>query len=473
MAMRDIMALSVPIEVVYNAFYFSFYAGYAPFIMFRPVYFKYIGLSPVFVGLLCGLRFILQSTGTPLLILIAERLRSRKLMFVISYIVLMAKMLIILIVLRPHHQMCVIKHIGDQTTQQSFEIHHVLFKRDLTENWNETAEDAEILWGASIVENKTLFSTTDRPVTTTFQETRNTTLTSVPPSENPYKINSNISSKTSEKSGNILQITSKPGITEHIIYNNKAELLRIFTCLLVLVLLSDAFDSTMFTLVEESCSASTGAEHYGQAQTCGTVGWGIIVPNIGIVIYYFNQELCGMYVGSFHYVFYFAFGFLTVAFLCGLCLDFPAGTKDVIARKVQSPSSNFQYSMFTFVSAYSGFCNGFLLTFTYWFIDSLGGSAVVMGLTTGCRAVVNIVIGVVLTRMIEYIGHQLIVHIGLVCHIIVFVIYFLIKLPLLVLVAEVFNATIHIATTRTCSSFLSTKAPTGSSPKMQGKGLSG
>jgi hypothetical protein len=58
-------------------------------------------------------------------------------------------------------------------------------------------------------------------------------------------------------------------------------------------------------MVEELCSASTGAEHYGQAQTCGTVGWGIIVPNIGIVIYYFNQEFCGMYIGSFHYGMYF------------------------------------------------------------------------------------------------------------------------------------------------------------------------
>ena len=462
------MALSIPVEVVYNAFYFSFYAGYAPFVMFRPVYFKYIGLSPVFVGLLCGLRFVLQSTGTPLLILIAERLRSRKLMFVISYIVLMAKLLIIFIVLRPQHQVCVINHIGEKATQNTFVIHHVLLKRDLTQNWNETAEDAEILWGVSTIENKTLSNATVRPVIAAFQETRNATPTTVSPTFF-YKNNSNTNSEITKKSTNIFTIAPKAGVTEYIIYNNKAELFRIFTCLLILVLLSDAFDATMFTLVEESCSTSTDADHYGQAQICGTIGWGIIVPNIGIIIYYFNQEICGMYIGSFHFVFYFAFGFLTVSALCGLCLDFPSPTNDVLSRKVQGPSSNFQYGMFTFVSSYSGFCNGFLLTFTYWFIDSLGGSAVVMGLTTGCRAVVNIIVGVVLARMIEYIGHQVIIHIGLVCHIVVFVIYFLIKWPLLVLVAEVFNATIHITTTRTCASFLSTKGPTGSSPKMQGK----
>lgn len=467
------MAFSLPIEIVYNAFYFSFYAGYAPFIMFRPVYFKYIGLSPLFVGLLCGLRFVLQSTATPLLILIAERLHSRKLMFVISYIVLMAKLLIILVVLRPRYQMCVTKHIsGEPTTQKYSFIHHVLFKRDLVEKWNETAEDTDILWGDlggnSVIENKTKFKATDHPVTATLQESRNVTVTSLSAemsSKFDYSLNSS-------KSENIPVTISKPDIIQDIIYNDKEELFRIFICLLLLVLLSDAFDATMFTLVEESCSASIDADHVGQAQTCGAIGWGVIVPNIGIIIYYFNQEMCGMYIGSFHYVFYFAFGFLTVAFLCGLCLDFPTKTQDVLSRKVQSPSSNFQYSLFTFASSYSGFCNGFLLTFTYWFIDHLGGNAIVMGLTTGCRAVVNIVVGVTIAKMIEKIGHQIIVHVGMLCHILVFVFYFFIKWPLLVLLAEVFHATVHILITRTCSSFLSMTAPTGSSPKMQGKDLS-
>ena len=459
------MAFSLPIEIVYNAFYFSFYAGYAPFVMFRPVYFKYVGLSPLFVGLLCGLRFILQSTATPLLILIAERLRSRKLMFVISYIVLMAKLLIILVVLRPQHQKCIIKHIGEQTTQKYSFIHHVLFKPDLAEKWNETTEDTDILWGDSTIENKSFFKATDRPVTAIFQETRNVTMTS----EISSKFDSNINSKNFKKSKSNLLLLPKSDIMEHIIYNNKEELFRIFICLLVLVLLSDAFDAAMFTLVDESCSASTDADHFGQAQTCGAIGWGIIVPNLGIIMYYFNQEICGKYIGSFHYVFYFAFGFLTVAFLCGLCLDFPINAQDVLARKVQGPSSNFQYSLFTFASSYSGFCNGFLLTFTYWFIDNLGGSAVVMGLTTGCRAVVNIIVGVALTKMIEKIGHQIIVHIGIIFHILVFVFYFLIKWPLFVLLAEIFHAAVHIVITRTCSSFLSMTAPTGSSPKMQGK----
>ena len=460
------MAFSIPIEVVYNAFYFAFYAGYAPFIMFRPVYFKYIGLSPLFVGLLCGLRFMLQSTGTPLLVIIAERLRSRKLMFVISYIVLMAKLLIIFVILRPQHQICVIKHTGNQTAQQFFVIHHVLLKRDLSVNWNETVEDRKVLWDVrSTADNKTVLNATHSSLTKTFQESKNESLTSLALSET-NDTNSQLPEISNNKSEDL---TMAPGVIEHIIYNNKTELFHIFICLLVLVLLTDSFDAAMFALVEDSCSASTDADHYGQAQICGTIGWGIIVPNIGVVIYYFNQEICGMYIGSFHYVFYFAFGFITVAFLCGLCLEFPSNSQDVLSRKVHGPSTTFQYSMLTFASSFSGFCNGFLLSFTYWFIDSLGGSAVVMGLTTGCRAVVNIIIGVVLSKMIEYIGHLVIVHIALVCHIVVFVVYWSIKWPLLVLIAEVFHGTIHILLTRTCASFLAINAPTGSSPKMQGK----
>ena len=465
---RSVMAFSVPVEVVYNVFFFSFYAGYAPFIMFRPVYFKYVGLSPAFVGLLCGLRFILQSTGTPLMIVIAEKLRSRKLTFVISYIVLMAKLLIIFVVLRPHHQVCVIKHIyGRETTQKSFVVHHVLYKRNSVKNdsWSETAKDAEILWGVPVTKTTT-FNTTDPPVTTVFHETRNTVPTSLPHSRIPQEI----SMKTSVQ--NKSQVSPKTnngaGITEHLIYNSNEELFRIFICLLILVLLTDPFDATMFTLVEESCSTTIDADHYSQAQTCGSIGWGLIVPNLGIIMYYFNQEICGKFIVTFHFVFYFAFGFLTVAFLFGLCLDFPSNANDVLVRKVPGPSSSFQYSMFTFASAYSGFCNGFLLTFTYWFIDSLGGSAMIMGLTTGCRAVVNIIVGLLIANVIEHIGHQIIIHIGLVLHIVVFLVFYSIKWPLLVLLAEAFHATIHITISRTCSSFLTLKAPAGSSPRMQG-----
>lgn len=475
--------MSVPIEVVYNAFYFSFYAGYAPFVMFRPVFFKYIGLSPSYVGLLCGLRFVLQAAATPILLLIAERFSARKLTFVISYIVLMAKLLIILVALRPEHQKCVINHIKDENTQKIFIIHHVLFKRDLTETWNETDKDVQILGNVHLAANKTLFENktpivntenqTEHLATAKFKKTRNETHSLVPPTEISPKIR-NQSSNNSKNSENVrvgLPTTPKSGIAEHIIYNDRSEIFRIFTCLLVLVILSDSFDAAMFSLVEDSCSATLDEYHYGQAQTSGTVGWGIIVPSVGIIIYYFNREFCGMYVGSFHYVFYFAFGFISLAFLCGMCMNFPAATKDVLNKVVQGPSSNFQYAMFTFVSSYSGFCNGFLLSFTYWFIDSLGGSAVVMGLTTGCRAVVSIIVGLVLKSMIGYVGHQIIIHVGLVCHIVVFVMYFLIKLPLLVLGVEVFNAAVHILTARTCSSFLTMKAPTGSSPKLQGEGI--
>ncbi|XP_046846239.1 major facilitator superfamily domain-containing protein 6-B-like [Xenia sp. Carnegie-2017] len=150
-----------------------------------------------------------------------------------------------------------------------------------------------------------------------------------------------------------------------------------------------------------------------------------------------------------------------------MCLEYPSHCKDVVSKKVQNPSSNFIYSLFNFAISYSGFCNGFLLTFTYWFIDGLSGSAVMMGLTTAGRAVVNILIDIVLVKVIGFTGHQIVVNIVLVCHIITFVIYWSMKWPFLVILAEIFHATAHITIIQTCASFLSKNTPTGSSPKMQ------
>lgn len=454
-------------QILHNLFFFSFYAGYTPFVMFRPVYFKYIGLPPIWVGLTCGLRFILQTTITPLLIIIAEKFSSRKLMFVLSYIALIGKLMIIFLVLQPKQETCVVKHV-DKHKAKIFRTHHVLFKRE-SMNLKEVNDGHITLNNSSTYKFFHLNSSTDnltshkRIFGKQFNDIMNFSIHNINANNRLWDIDPK--SRSSESKN----VTHSEVYTENIIYSNEKELFRIFICLLVLVVISDAFDATMFTLVEDSCLATKDIEHYRQGQTFGTVGWGIICPCIGIILYIFNQKICGMYIGSFHYVFYFVFGFLTIAFLCGMCLEYPSHCKDVVSKKVQNPSSNFQYSLFNFAISYSGFCNGFLLTFTYWFIDSLSGSAVMMGLTTAGRAVVNILIDIVLVKVIGFTGHQIVVDIVLVCHIITFVIYWSMKWPFLVILAEIFHATAHITIIQTCASFLSKNTPTGSSPKMQGK----
>ena len=181
--------------------------------------------------------------------------------------------------------------------------------------------------------------------------------------------------------------------------------------------------------------------------------------------------MCGVLVGSFHYVFFFTAGFLFLSFLVGLSIDFTQQESDAVVESVHGPSTNFQYGLFLGAFFFSGFCNGFLLTFTNWFIDTLGGNSLVMGLSTGLKCAVDIILFFVVAKLTENICHNLLINIGLVGHIIVFLIYYSIKNPWYVIIAEVVHAFFHGLVTFACISFLSNKTPAGSSLSMQGQCL--
>lgn len=463
-------------ELPYKIFYFMFYAGYMPLLLYLPVYFKYIGLNAVHVGLLNGIRPILQSTATPLLVMLGERFSSRKLLFIISCLVMIARVLIIFLFLRPRHQVCTVKYINESdytVREMSHFIEHKLTKRSLvTEDWSWNWKDAtnetinyagpkERLYRAG----RNLKSPPIASNGTAFVQKPSEGLNQTHPNGMTNVSSSNVSGSTmtplTERTNNIR--------VEYHVVNDQDEVYRIFIALLILAILGDWFDATIFTLVDHSCVANLESESYGFVRLWGNVGWGLITPTIGFIMYHFHDEMCGKSVGSFHYLFFFFIGFAYVALLVGSHLDFSTIPTDNIARTIRSTLSNFQYGMFLFASSFSGFCNGFFLTFVNWFIDSLGGSALIMGIATGCKCYVDAVLFFLLAKIIDYFGHQATMNIGFLGHIAVFLIYFAIKEAWLVVIAETIHAIVYALMTSTCVSFLIYAAPAGSSPRMQGR----
>lgn len=469
------------IELPYQLFYFAFYAGYMPLLLYLPVYFKYLGLGPVYVGLLNGIRPILQSIGTPLLVMLGEKFRSRKLLFVISCIVMISKVLVIFLLLRPKNQLCTVKYINESShiiKEKSYFVEHKLSKRSLvTDNWsapwnwknakNDTSHPftaKKNLYGTKMnwrYEDGGESSITSGNATTFVEKTKKENQTGLNETINPTTDNMSRPTrpKPTKKTNNIK--------IEYHVVDDDNEVYRIYVGLLIMVFLGDWFDATVFTLVDHSCAATMATGRYGKIRLWGNVGWGVMTPVIGIVIYHFDYEICGKMVGSFHYVFFFFLGFSYIALLVGSHLDFTREPTDSLTQKVHSAHWNFQYGMFLFASAYSGFCNGFFFTFVNWFIDSLGGNALIMGIATGCKCIVDVVLFYLLTRIIDYFGHLPIMSIGFAGHIAVFLIYFVIKNAWLVIIAEIIHAVAYGLMTSTCVSFLINTAPAGSSPRMQ------
>lgn len=467
--------------ISYKIFYFMFYGGYMPFLLFLPVYFKYMGLSAVYVGILAGIRPILQSIGTPFLVVVGEKFQSKRMLFVISCLVMVGRVLVVFLLLRPTNQRCTVAYINitDNTMRGSSHlVEHRLSKRSLvTDYWLKGLNDAvanNIFTHSaeeSNIRNETKLNNTLHHQVVTSSENKASFLPN-PGNKMANSTYNTTNNTTNMRTRSTLQAppTKKANdiIVKYRLDNNDAEVYRIFIGLLVLGLLADCFEATIFTLVDHSYTANMENKQFGLTRLWGNLGWGIMTPVVGVVVYYFPHMMCGKIVGTYHYIFLFFIGFSNVALLVGSHLDFTSHPIDEIAKKIHSALSNFQYGLFLFASSYSGFCNGFLFTFINWFIDSLGGSALIMGIATGCKCVVDVLLFFLLQRIIDDLGHMATIGIGFFGHIMVFLAFYIIKSPWLVVIVETVHAIVYALMTSTCVSFLIYAAPAGSSPRMQG-----
>lgn len=462
--------------VHYQAFYFIFYGGYIPFLLYFPIYLKHIGLNAAQVGVIGGVRPIFQSIATPLLVLVGDRLRSRKLLFVISSLIGIVKLICLFLLLKPSYQHCVVTTVefANKTrivvSEHRYVIQHRLNKRDVTDQWspNGKNQDEYILtehFEQNDVENRSYYPNVKGKNGKSVKggsagiDRRNNE------SVNAEKINTLLHPLNATQSENS---TSKGNSVrkEYRIINDE-EVRRLFYSLLVVAVVTDLFDGAVFMLVDHA-SLENHRQDYGFSRLWGTLGWGLMAPTIAIVLHSAPHELCGYMVDTYHYVFIFAIVFFNLALLLGSHLDLRADFQEMTVNEVQGTKSNFHYGVFLIVFAYAGFCDGFLFTFVNWFIDSLGGGAGIMGVAVGCRCVVDLGLFFLLRKMTDRIGNVPVISLGLVGHVAVFFMFSRATNAWMVVCIEVVHALFYGFLASTCSVFLHQSVPTGSNIRLQG-----
>ena len=468
----------------YQAFYFIFYGGYIPFLLYFPIYLKHIGFNATQVGVISGIRPLFQSIATPLLVLIGDRLRSRKLLFIASSLIAIVKLICLFLLLKPSHQQCVVttvEYANDTrtVTKHSFVIVHKLSKRDVMDRWSPQGKNQD---DTTLKENfdengetqlhyptKVLLGYKGEHVAVKWQENDGNNaihgMNKTEP-ENPER-NNTIFNPNITKANYTTVAKRNHSKTEYRISNDETEVRHLFYSLLVVVLICDIFDAAMFTLVDHSC-IDHQRQNYGFSRLWGTLGWGCMAPAIAIVLHVAPHELCGRMVDTYHYVFIFAIVFFNISLLVGSHLDLDADFSDMKVKKVHGTRSNFHYGIFLIVFAYAGFCNGFLFTFVNWFIDSIGGSAAIMGVATGCKCIIDVVLFFLLRKIIDYVGHVPTISLGLVGHIAVFFIFSRTTSPWVVILIEIMHATFYGFLVSTCAYILDQSVPAGSDLRLQG-----
>lgn len=431
----------------YQAFYLAFYTGYMPVLLYLPIYLKYLGLSSSQVGLLCGLRPLLQAIGAPILIKLSTKFHARKLLFVSSCILMIGKFFVILILLRPQHSICKITYSTGRVEFRHIE-HRLTRRAVVMDEWSQ-------------VLNYT-------PNDLTFQDYKPNKVTKLQ-SDRKDKIHGLPTIQPEAKQPAFDQVlnttraqNNQTRMIRYRVYNNQHELYLTFIVILILTLATEYFDACIFTLVDNVYRPNV-------AWVWGDVIWGVMTFIIGIILDQRYYEQCGRLLGAFHYVFYFNAAFVTIAVFLGFRLDFTVDPYEAdLTSRIQSSKWNFQYNIVILAYTLMGFCNGFLFTFVYWFIDELGGNAMIMGLSTCVECLVGMLVFFVVYRLIDHIGHMSAICTGFVGYIGLFLSYAEIDDPWLVLAAKVLQALISGMMMFACNSFLKSAAPAGSSYQMQG-----
>ena len=454
--------------ILYKAFYFVFYAGYISFLLYVPVYFKYLGLSAIYVGLLNGIRPLMQTVGAPLWGVIGDRFRIRKIIFIFAFIVMTVKTMMFF-VFRPGSTMCVVTYYNTSSKNiirnETYVVKHNIIKR--WANPNEATmlffnQNTDILkqGGLNTLTSPKHFDIVNKGFTEMSNDMSIERKTRSKRDALGYE-----HSLADERI--IVKNYRDYSVHYKIAYDDE-ESTRIFFWILLLVICGDAFDAAVFTLADTSCLDTLGSENYGYYRLWGSAGWGIMSPVIGFAITHITRDYCGTKAGSYFIIFYFYLGFMYLGLLFGSHFEFSYNHNDHVHQTVKSALLNFHYGIFLFVTFYAGVCYGFLLYFVNWFIDGLGGTAIVMGTATACKSIMDVLGFFLAGRIIDTLGHLNTVTISLIAYIGAFISYSYITEPWYAVPIEVLHAGAYALVWSASVSYLNKAAPAGSSATVQG-----
>jgi MFS family permease len=438
--------------MLYKAFYFVFYAGYISFLLYVPVYFKYLGLSAIYVGLLNGIRPLMQTIGAPLWGVIGDRFRIRKIIFIVAFVVMTVKTMMFF-VFRPESTLCVVTYYNSSKNIIRNETYVV--KHDIIKRWApfENTMDTVLFDKNTDISNRGGLNamTTPKHLNIVNKDVMEM---------------SDAESMADERT--LVKNYHDHSVHYKLIYDDE-ESTRIFFWILLFVVCGDAFDAAVFTLADTSCLDTLGSENYGYYRLWGSAGWGIMSPIIGFTITHLTRDYCGTNTGSYFIIFYFYLGFMYLGLLFGSHFEFSYNHNDHVHQTVKSALLNFHYGIFLFVTFYAGVCYGFLLYFVNWFIDSLGGTAIVMGTATACKSIMDVLGFFLAGRIIDVLGHLNTVTVSLIAYIGAFVSYSYITEPWYAVPIEVLHAGAYALVWSASVSYLNKAAPAGSSATVQGK----
>ena len=323
--------------------FFMFRSCVATVEKYTPLFMGQLGYNATYIGLVTILGLVTQTIGIPLAGFLADKFRIRKLILLISILIVILNTLLFLV---PRHP-----EITCETPSST---------NSSLANGNGTA------FAASITSLKHHHSTTIafRNLTNEISLSRS--------NETPIKLSENESSR--------IHHTYLPNETL-VKQNNSGYKLTFFLIFLFLRGIYELMKRLGLTLiiVATMTHIKDDKTKFGFYACWGEIGAGLSLFLVGILVGHVRHFLCGEQVPSYHVSFFYA-----VAVQCMTLFALPWMKYEYLEKRVVNYADvkkalcKPHYILMLVVCAHAGLCSAFQTRWEFWYMEKLGGSPLVM-----------------------------------------------------------------------------------------------
>ena len=457
-----------PVLLKLKIFFFLFFGGFGTTFPYLGIYFKQLGLSAGSVGLLAGVRPLVQCASGPLWALLADKYKARKTVLLFSILAWLV-MTVLLAFPRPHNEVC--KAVN--RTMKSGRSKNLPQKKDLIPTIGFGGHMTGIipLPGCFPSCPNKVIARTERSASTSDKSIVISNFVLKDFFNNSKNYNRNLKSYGRNST---FQSKEKSYETEYHIERNKKELHDIFIILLILIVVGEFLEAPSFIMTDTALLEHLGDRKslYGRTRLFGSLGYGVASFAIGAILDRFHYQYCGKTLTNYTILFYIFAAFMIIAFffaLLGISFQYNDTEKhNISSMDVLRLFGSLRHGSFLLIAWFMGFSHGGIMNFLNWYLEDLGATRFMMGIGTSCRATA-VIIGFLLSNFfINKLGHYNMILFSLVVYTLSFFGYSVIPNPWYALPIEIGQGICYSMSWSACITYLGAAAPPNAAATVQG-----
>jgi MFS family permease len=438
--------------IAYKAFYFFFFGGFGASFPYMPLYYRQLGLNASLVGLLAGIRPLIQFASAPFWSVLSDKFRARKAVLLFSIIAWLV-MTLALLIPKPQNTKCMkndivvkVGAIGAEIPESETEF--------LQHNHSDRLFHIPQQKMKLVVKNRAKKSYKTEGQKTSFYGTKQQ------------------ESKPRRSSSN----STHPDAQHYQLVRDPHEINMVFIWLMILIVTGEFLEAPTFILSDTALlqKLKERKKHYGKTRLFGSLGYAMASFIVGALLETTRYTYCGQSMNDYNYLFYIFAVVMGLAFIFAALLfefnyddDEDGGKIDECAvwKVLLDP----KYAFFMTIAWFLGFSNGLIFNFLNWYLEDLGATKLLMGSATSMRATGLVIAFFLNSYFTDRCGHIFLSFLSIIAYFVLFMSLASMRNPLWAFPLELLEGLTYGTSWSTCVTYMAGATPMSGAATMQGK----